>query len=169
MITSVLFVILVLTAVVLIARACLMVSDNFRAKYYHHLDESQIQQIIQQPQDCWFTTGTLVGQGKKAVARLQNDTLTLDFEDGGGAKLNISEIKNAEIAGVGWLVVYPTSQKTFAISNDGRWGIFFGTSFFEKAYGNDLPFPWQPHATEVKQADKIALAFLFSLRQLMGH
>jgi hypothetical protein len=161
-----LFIVLVAIAMPLMARTFLMYSDSFRAKYYHHLDEGQIQQIIQQPQDCWFTSGVAVGQGKKAVASLQDSKLVLDFEDGDKKELSISEIKKTEIIGVGWLAIYPTSQKAFAVSNDGRWGIFFGTNFFEKAYGNDLPFPWQPHARQVKQADKIALAFLFSLQQL---
>jgi hypothetical protein len=160
------FILILVLVAVLAVRYFLMWSDNFRAKYYHHLSAEQIQQIAHQSQDCWFTSGAAVGQGKKAVVSLQDNKLLLGFEDGSKEELIISEIKKVEIIDVGWLAIYPTSQKALAVSNDGRWGIFFGTNFLEKLYGLNLPFPWQPHASEVRAADKIAVSFLFTIKQL---
>jgi hypothetical protein len=143
-----------------------MYSDNFRGKFYHKLDDEQIQQIVALPQDCWFTTGVITGQGRKAILSLSNNALVVQLTDGGKEEVSISEIKKAEITDVGWLAVYPNTAKSFAISNDGRWGIFFGTTFWEKLYGLNLPFVWQPHSREVRAADRIAIAFLFKLKQL---
>ena len=150
----------------LLVRTILMYSENFRAKYYHKLTPTIIDQITGQSQSCWFTEGVIVGKGKPVTLSLLGNVLKLQFSEGSEIDIPVNSIKKTEIPNVGWLVIHPNDEKVLAFSNDGRIGLFFGTSQLQKAYSWDLPFFWQPYASIVREADKKAEAFYAKINLL---
>ncbi len=160
--------VLIIVILALGFRTFFMWSDRFRAKYYHKLTPQLIDQITSQPQECWYTVGVVVGRGKHGVAALNADGLNIRFDDQSSINLPLGSIKKAEVAGIGWLSVFPVDAKRLALANDGRIGLFFGSSELQKLYGLNMPFSWQPWTHSVRNADRIAQAFLAKIKQLQN-